>query len=246
MSIHNEWLHKEFIDQEAAFDHRPLEDEMSFYKAVQNGDIEYVLDNCKKNVFTNPEGMGTLSKNPLQNLKFHFVVTVAMVTRFCAEGGMELEKAYRLSDFYIQKADLCRTSNELSSLHKTMCLDYTKKMHALIKETFLSKPIVLCLDYIYDHRNDRITVAKLAEHVNLSESYLSKLFKNEMNICIADYIRNSKLESAKNLLKFSNFSLIEISNYLSFSSQSHFSQVFEKETGLTPKKYRDKYFRKNW
>ena len=35
-------------------------------------------------------------------------------------------------------------------------------------------------------------------------------------------------------------------NYLSFSSQSHFIQIFENYTGLTPKKYRDKYYKSMW
>ena len=40
--------------------------------------------------------MGVLSKNALTNLKYHFVITVALVTRYCIEGGMETEQAYRL------------------------------------------------------------------------------------------------------------------------------------------------------
>ena len=35
-------------------------------------------------------------------------------------------------------------------------------------------------------------------------------------------------------------------NYLSFSSQSHFIQIFEGFTGLTPKKYRDRYYKSMW
>ncbi|MCI5935254.1 MAG: helix-turn-helix domain-containing protein, partial [Lachnospiraceae bacterium] len=46
--------------------------------------------------------------------------------------------------------------------------------------------------------------------------------------------------------KYSNFSYIEISNYLAFSSQSHFIQAFEKQTCMTPKKYRDKYHHSAW
>jgi len=47
-----------------------------------------------------------------------------------------------------------------------------------------------------------------------------------------------KLEEAKNLLKFSTLSLAEISNYLCFSSQSYFQNVFKKKYHITPNQYR--------
>lgn len=44
---------------------------------------------------------------------------------------------------------------------------------------------------------------------------------------------------SKNLLQYSDYSMIEIANRLSFSSQSHFIQQFRETVGMTPKKYRD-------
>ena len=55
-----------------------------------------------------------------------------------------------------------------------------------------------------------------------------------------------KIEKAENLLKYCDYSLIEITNYLSFSSQSHFIQLFKEFTGITPKKYRDLYSCSSW
>ena len=55
-----------------------------------------------------------------------------------------------------------------------------------------------------------------------------------------------KIEKAQNLLKYSNYSSIEIATHLSFSSQSHFIASFEKLVGLTPRKYREKYSRSSW
>ena len=86
----------------------------------------------------------------------------------------------------------------------------------------------------------------LAEHTELSTSYLSRLFEKELGIAVSDYIREKKIDKAQNLLKYSDFSTVEIANYLSFSSQSHFIQTFEKLVGLTPKKYRDRFYRTSW
>ncbi|MFQ7237886.1 MAG: AraC family transcriptional regulator [Roseburia intestinalis] len=46
--------------------------------------------------------------------------------------------------------------------------------------------------------------------------------------------------------RYSDKPIVDIANYLSFSSQSHFIQIFENYTGLTPKKYRDKYYKSMW
>lgn len=243
MNLRKEWYNEEFDTSEASLAHRPLEEEYSFYQAVKMGDLEYIRKNCDNKAFSNPNGMGILSTDPLNNLKYHFVVTVAMITRYCVDGGMALEHSYRLSDFYIQKMDKCQSISEVINLHKHMVLDYTNRMSQLRKKVSYSKAILLCIDYIYNHIHERITVNELAEYTNLSSSHLSKLFKKEVGISISEYIREEKINTAQNLLNYSELSLIEIANYLGFASQSHFIQTFEKYMGITPKKYRDKHFR---
>ena len=246
MSLENEWVKQEYLESEEETKHRPVEVEYAFYKAVKTGVIEYVQKNLDDHEFTNPEGVGQLSSDPIQSLKYHFVITAAMVTRHCVDSGLDPEQAYRLSDFYIRKLDHCHSQDAVSQIHHTMILDFTKRMRMLQKETIISKPINDCTDYIYQHINERITIQDLADHVNLSCNYLSRLFKQNLGISASDYIRTKKIEKAENLLKYSNFSYIEISNYLAFSSQSHFIQAFEKQTCMTPKKYRDKYHHSAW
>lgn len=246
MSIDREWFQNEFEKREISNSHRPMEDEYAFYSAVKAGDLDAVQQNLNQETFSNPKGMGVLSRNPLTNKKYHFVITTAMITRYCVEGGMELEQAYRLSDFYILKMDSCNSEEAIEALHRKMTLDFTGKMHLLKKNAVFSKPITLCVDYIYNHIHDRITVEQLADYVNLSDSYLSRLFKKELGVSVSDYIREKKVENAQNLLKYSDYSLAEIANYLAFSSESHFIHVFEKMTGMTPKKYRDAHYRAFW
>ena len=246
MNISKEWYKSEFVQHELMEPHRAIEHEFTFYDAIATGNLEYVKENCNSNAFTDPDGMGKLSEDKLQNIRYHFVVTTAMIARYCVHNGMEQEKAYGLSDFYILKMDKCKSIKEISELHDTMCIDYCGKMQIIMKQQIISKPIVLCMDYIYSHIHYRITLEELAEHLSLSPSYLSKLFKKEVGISISSYITNTKIEKAKNLLQYSEYSISDIANYLAFSSQSHFIQVFQKRTGFTPHKFRSQYFRTDW
>lgn len=226
--------------------HRPLSDEQLFFHAVSSGDIDFVRENCKQQKFAETEGVGLLSHDPVTNLKYHFVVTTAFVTRLCIESGMETEQAFRLSDFYILKLDSLHTCQAVIDLHDHMVLDFTGKMRILTRSPGMSKPVTICIDYIYAHIKERITIEDLAGYTELSPSYLSRLFKKETGVSVSDYVREKKIEKAQHLLKFCDYSLIEIANYLSFSSQSHFIQLFKDFTGITPKKYRDLYSSSDW
>ena len=241
-----QWYKEELQNSDSDIKHRSLSEEYSFFEAVKDGNIEFVQKNCQEKAFINPEGMGILSKNSLTNLKYHFVITVALITRYCIDGGMETEQAYRLSDFYILHMDTCQSMKEISELHDVMAHDFTGKMRLLQKNAALSKPIAQCIDYIYAHISSRITVDELASYTGLSPSYLSRLFKQNLGVSISDYIREKKIEKAPNLLRFSDFSYVEIANYLSFSSQSHFIQTFEHYIGMTPKQYRNSKYKSTW
>ena len=128
-------INKELSDsllnhQEEGLVHSPYERELAFYSAVQSGDID------KVNRIMTPltsQGLGMLSKKPLKNLQYHLVISIALITRFCIEGGLDQESAYSLSDLFIQKTDLCENEEAITHLHRQMIHEYTKRMAQLPK-----------------------------------------------------------------------------------------------------------------
>ncbi len=235
-----------YMQREEDIIHAPYEKELTFYEKVKRGQVEEVDSWMRSHPIGSGEGFGVLSENPVNNLRYHVIVSVAMITRFCIEGGMDLETAYGLSDMYIRKADVTKTEEELRKLNLKMCLDFTQRMKKLKKETIYSKHIVQCVDYIYAHINERITTEQLAAQCGLHISYLSRLFKKETGVGISEYIRNRKIEAAQNMLKYSEYTFSEIAHFLAFSSQSHFVKVFRESVGVTPREYRNQYYRTNW
>ncbi len=246
MGYQDEWLLLEAEDDIDEVEHRPPTEEFLFYQAVTNGDLETVRKNCEQERFLDSEGVGVLSRNPVTNLKYHFVIATAMITRLCKQKGMELEQAFRMSDFYIQKLDDIHTVQGVRKLHDEMVLDYTEKMRKLCHSDTNFRHISVCKEYIYSHIKERITIEDLADELGVSASYLSRLFKKETGDSVSAYIRSQKIEIAKNLLQYSEYSMIDIANRLSFSSQSHFIQQFRENVGMTPKKYRDLNHTVHW
>lgn len=237
MKMKEEIFYKEYTRRENEVLRAPYNPELEFYSVIKFGDVEKTRELCKEPLHTK-EGMGILSEDPLQNMKYHFTITTAIVARYCIEGGMDLPQAYGLSDFYILKVDKYKTVEDISALHAIMCEDYAKHMKDLRKKKVSSIHIVKCIDYIYDHLHTRITVKLLAKITGVSSPYLSRLFKKETGISISQYIQTCKIETAQNMLIYSEHSLAQISATLAFSSQSYFNEVFKKHTGLTPLEYR--------
>ncbi len=241
MDIQKKLSHVEFLNREYNVSHLSYEREMAFFQSIKDGDPEEANRLFKP---FNCEEMGKLSEDSLRNLKYHLTITVAFITRYCIEGGMEMEAAYNLSDIYIRSIDKCRTEEEINMLHREVVDDYAQRMQIIRKQNRYPKAVTICLDYIYDNLHTKITLEKLSEITSLSPAYLSKLFHKEVGMTVSGYITKKRVEAASNMLKYSEYSCLEISDYLCFSSESHFIQVFRKNTGYTPKTYREAYFRR--
>ena len=240
MGIKDELAKTEFYNREYSISHIPYDKEMAFYQTIRNGDIEEM-----HRLFTPlcVEGFGKLSENSLRNLKYHLIITIAFITRYCIEGGLEMESAYNLSDIYIRKVDTCKSEEEIHEIHKEVCESYVKIMQNCRSSSRYSKAIQLAIDYIYENLHEKIMIADIAAKTNLSESYISRLFHKETGVSISTYIINKRVEAAKNLLIYTNYSTSDISNFLNFSSESHFISTFKKLTNQTPKKFRLYNFR---
>ncbi len=243
MNIDKKLSYLEFMHREYNISHLSYEREMAFFQCIKDGNPAEVQHLFKP---FDCEEMGKLSEDSLRNLKYHLVISVALITRYCIEGGMEMEAAYNLSDIYIQSIDKCRTEDEVNLLHREVVNDYAQRMQIIHKTNIYPKPIVLCLDYIYNNLHTKITLQKLSEICAISPTYLSKLFHKEVGLTVSDYITKKRIEAAENMLRYSNYSCVEISDCLCYSSESHFIQVFKKHTGYTPKCYREKFFRTRW
>lgn len=233
-------VQEQFIKREYNISHLSMEKEFAFYNAVKDGDVKKVKEIMLP---LHNELLGKLSANKIRNLKYHLIITIALITRFCIEGGMQPEDAYSLSDIYIQQLDAINNEEDISSLHMKVIMDYTKKMSKLHRTSSFTKNTTAIMDYIYDHLHEKIYLDDIADELGMNKTYLCKMFRTETGLSIGDYIYRRKVEAAQNMIKYSDYSYIDISNILAFSSHSHFIACFKKYTGMTPKQFKDTHFR---
>lgn len=80
-------------------------------------------------------------------------------------------------------------------------------------------------------------IRELANIAAMSETKLKQLFKQTFGSTIYNYYQQVRMEEAAFLLKHGRYSVAEVGNKLGFSNLSHFSRLFEKHSGLTPKRF---------
>jgi len=96
------------------------------------------------------------------------------------------------------------------------------------------------LKYINEQYMDDLTVSQIAEHVHVHPSYLHRLFKTVKGVTINNYISGVRIEKAKQLLKDTDFSVMDVSISVGINSQQYFANLFKKLTGMTPSQYKHK------
>ncbi|MDF2906062.1 MAG: Transcriptional regulator, AraC [Herbinix sp.] len=231
--------------RQAMFDQREMPDTTIMYRTeeklfhcIRQGEPDKVEESLRE-ILEADKMMGCMSKDPLRQAQYAFISGLTLATRSAIEGGMPEIEAYNLSDVYAQKADVSKKIEEIMQLFAVAYYDFAKRVQLVRKRKAYSYPITLCITYILDHLHYQISLTELARVCNRTPQYLSALFRKETNITITEYIMNEKLETAKQMLTYSEHTLQEIASFLGFCSHSSFTAHFGKSYGITPREYRN-------
>ncbi len=215
--------------------------EQAILQNVRAGNPDYsdVLEQA--NLLSN--GVHISTENPVNQAKTSLIVFISLCSRAAIEGGLSPEAAYSVGDRYIQDLFRCDTISELRTLSHNMYEDFIERVRKCKAASNLSIQIRSCRDYIDMHLEEPLDLKGLADRVGYTEYYLSRKFKQEMNISIGGYIRQARVERAKVLLTTTDLSIADIAERLQFSSSSHFSDSFRRLVNVLPQAYRREHLR---
>jgi AraC family transcriptional regulator len=94
------------------------------------------------------------------------------------------------------------------------------------------------IDYIHTHLDQDLSLAEIADVINISPVYFSRLFKQAIGTSPHQYVIQQRVEQAKKMLSNTDLAISDIALQVGFSSQSHLAQQFKRVTGMTPKQIR--------
>ncbi len=128
-----------------------------------------------------------------------------------------------------------QVASQCESFFISICKDNTpvKDFPKSFETEVFRNTVLLMEEYLYDW----ISAEFLAKKLNISVSYLKKIFSKYAGLGIHKYFIKSKITLACRLLR-EGMSVCEVSESLSFSSHNYFSTVFKRETGRLPSEFK--------
>ncbi len=207
-------------------------------RKVKAGDVEGLKQGANQVSSANPRNF---APHLLRHTKNFFIRLLAICCFAAVEAGVNSVEIAELEELYIMKCESLDDIDRIKNLQYHMILDMAERVQKLHTWNPSHSQLVKSItDYIKENMTESITVSKIAEHLSKSRGYVTTEFKKITGINLSDYISEMKINEAKELIRYTDRSFIDISSYLGFSTQSYFIKVFKKVTGKTPREYREK------
>ncbi|MCR5546809.1 MAG: helix-turn-helix domain-containing protein [Lachnospiraceae bacterium] len=178
--------------------------------------------------------------DPLRQAKNEIIVYLVLCSRASILGGVSYEGAMILSDYFIQVIEDCETVSQVYNIGAQIQQTYVQRVQEVKSHQNYSSVVSECMEYVETHINEKNRLSDIAKSIGYTEYYISRCFKKETGDSLTNYIITKKIDLAKTYLEYSTISVAELSDYLSFSSPSHFISTFKRITGISPNTYKKK------
>lgn len=132
-------------------------------------------------------------------------------------------------------------AESLSDLQKKIYFSVDQLIEKLVQSMQDKDDYVIqkAKEYIRHNYQDDLTLNDVATHVFLNGNYFSTLFKQKTGDTFRNYLRNVRIEKAKELLSSTNLRIYEIALLVGYNEHSHFVRAFKSVTGKSPGEFRE-------
>ena len=213
----------------------PLYFSPALISAIKSGDEQEVRRNYRHDFRVFPQ---SLSSDPLREKRYQFSVMMFSIAYVLRDSAIAENAATVFACESVRRMDQLTTPGDIDRLAFDCALHFCRMVSEEKNSLPLSPAIQNVCEYIRLHIYNSIRLSDLEKETGLNRRTLTMRFKNEVGETIPKYITEKKLEEAKYLLSSSSMSIIEISDLLSFSNQSHLTMRFRERYGVTPNEYR--------
>lgn len=227
----------QFINSEHCLQRIPLYQEQRLLNNIRTGNYQeiFFMEFDKLDPHT-----GKTTANKLKKFEYYAVSAIALGSRAAIDGGLAADIAYDIADVLIEQLAV---ASGVQSIHEITLQGLTVMAYQVYKYKRSQNSYIIEQAKVYVTKNifQKIYLNNIAAYIDINPTYLSHLFAEKTGVTIQNYIQQEKISRACNMLQFSNNSIAEIAQYLSYQSQSHFTEVFKRYQGMTPTQYRNMY-----
>ena len=176
----------------------------------------------------------------IQTARTTYICSAAVYYAQILLEGVPLNDSISILTAYTSLPYYSMTEKEIRHQISCMLYDYTKAVGNQKSKSFLhySAKTNTAVQYIRNHIYEKLCAADIAAACHCSVSTVQHVFKAETGSTLHEFIIKEKTEKAAALLKATDIPCIQISDKLSFGSQSYFTECFKKYYECTPARYR--------
>ncbi|MDR1917306.1 MAG: PocR ligand-binding domain-containing protein [Synergistaceae bacterium] len=176
------------------------------------------------------------SGGDLARIKTRVYELLIMLSRSAVESGASQEYTFQLTHEFFTR------SQNVTNID-TLCFNLTKITNQFIDCVFAFSDIKninviqKAIQYMRQNYYNKVSLSSVAQIVDLSPSYFSKIFKKEMGCNFNTYMNIVRIEKSITLLRYENLTLANIATAVGFEDQSYFTKVFKRITGISPHRF---------
>ena len=130
-----------------------------------------------------------------------------------------------------QTKDVLSAAELAESLRRTLTNDSVLPPHTSIL-------VKRAIAFIQQNHSESLSLQSIAEAVGISKAYLSRIFRQELGLALWEYLTRYRVARAKTLLLTTDYSIAEVAAKVGFDTATYFSTIFQREVGLSPRKFR--------
>lgn len=176
-------------------------------------------------------------KLSLSSMRLFRVDITQIIYSFLTKNNIEANKLFngQVNDFLLENS-----LNSVEDMQKYLDYLVTSAVKYKMSVEKSSTVVTKTKRYIEEHYAEDLSRNKLAEMVFLNEDYLTRIFKKQMDISLSNFILQTRLNAAKDMLKNTTDAVNNVASAVGYPNYSHFSRLFKKSVGCSPNEYRKK------
>ncbi|SDW14842.1 response regulator [Paenibacillus sp. CF384] len=229
---------KPLFHSEVTVGHSPMETKWeeirSFRDVLRKGDIE----EAKRTIHLLTERARKHCDLDILKLKDNFFQFLLVILEVAVQQGITEQSEDAERKYIWKEVDRNPSLDRLEAYVLSFLQPFSERTHGEEQGSVKIREIVR---YIHAHFQDKgFTIQAIANHVNLSETYLCSYFKKQRGETIKEFITLTRTEKAKELLRDRNMKLFEVAVRVGFNDANYFTTFFKRYVGCTPSEYRER------
>ena len=177
------------------------------------------------------------SGGDIEVLRLHVLELTVLLSRAALKGGANNEAIFGLKQGFLREINALSSQDDIIIwLHGVM---QRFEQHVFIAASNKHPNVIRrAIAFIKHNFAKKMTLQDIADHVYMSPSYFSKVFKDETGQSPISFLTAYRIEESKRLLMDLSVNIIDIPEKVGFEGQSYYTRVFKRAEGMTPGQYR--------